>query len=64
VKVYYILEIWDPKTRKYTLSWRGNKFYSEIMFHKSYNQYHTRRLLKITEEEIMFERARKKKYEI
>ena len=52
--IKYIIEIWDPKSRRYIPCWEGeniNKAYT--MYDKPYYSRHTRRMVRI-ESEILF----------
>ena len=49
----YRIETWDPKSNRYHPCWYGDSFkMAEAMFNKPYYVYHTRRLIKTTEEEL------------
>lgn len=58
--IEYILEIWNPLTCKYREYYKGDNLErAEIMFNKPYNVRHTRRLIKITTEELYKAKAGK-----
>lgn len=46
----YTIEIWNPKTNRYSIAWEGPKEYALTMMNKRYNHRHTRRLIKTTKE--------------
>lgn len=43
----YIIETWDPKTKKYQKLWEHYNYQrAEIQMNKSYNRRHTNRLIR------------------
>lgn len=51
VSIEYSIEVWMPKSRRYFVCYRTpDRERASIMFHKPYNQIHTRRLVKVTTE--------------
>jgi len=56
-KVVYSLEFWDPKSCRYRVGWTGKASFAQTMFNKSYNERHTRRLVKTTTEIIATAKA-------
>lgn len=66
-KIKYILESWNPKTRKYVklTDWKGEGYGKErayIAYNKSYNQRHTQRLVRIETTIIAQHSKRKAEY--
>lgn len=59
--VVYRLELYNPKTRKYTETWKGWDYSRAIiMFNKSYNKRHTRRLVRV-ETDVILKRTKDKR---
>lgn len=56
----YRIEFWNPSSRKYIVGWEDtSKDMAEKMMYKPYNQFITRRLIKITEEILYTEKGKK-----
>lgn len=53
----FILECYNPYTKRYEKFWEGPEEYAEKMFNKPYYRTQTRRLLKITTIIMMKEKA-------
>jgi len=60
MKIKYIIECWNPDINKYEKFWEGYELrQAEIIFYKSYYQTRTRRLIKVIEEILYAEKAKK-----
>lgn len=56
----YIIEVWDPKSRKYVRAWTGGTLeQAERMVRKPYYRRHTRRMLRVKTEVLYVERGSK-----